>query len=387
MGRQSQPGLSSAESEESRRTDDEYGLPAKDRQTAANAGELRRPDESSLQERGMEFTGHIPEEGSVRDHARIASGHPRLCLAGIELERGLELRPIDSIRRIDERITVYNLTCDPVEAYEANGFVVHNCWYAEGSAGSHRKKILLQDRLFHLLDEAAMLGMKAITWTGGGDPSLHPKIGAAVEQTHFLQMAQGMFTNALGHVNYDPSLLNWIRITMTDKPYKIEHIKRLRACPTLGFAFNYKGPQDDAYLRETLEVADQVQADYVQVRPALLHQGKTVDIKPPTHIQHPLLFITDYKFEEAKKPHGYTRCEGYHFLPFVWENGEVTVCAYMREYEGYFLGNLYKNSLKNILDHAPPFVNVTKPCQICCKLNETNIAIHRARALVDVEFP
>ncbi len=97
--------------------------------------------------------------------------------------------------------------------------------------------------------------------------------------------------------------------------------------------------------------------------------------------------MTGYKFENAKKPHNYKRCEGFHLCPFVWEDGNVDVCAYNRRHEGYTLGNIYKDSLKDILDRAPQSVPVHAGCQICCKLDETNQLIHHSRQLQDVNFP
>ncbi len=97
--------------------------------------------------------------------------------------------------------------------------------------------------------------------------------------------------------------------------------------------------------------------------------------------------MTDYKFEEAKKAHGYERCEAYHLAPFVWEDGSVQVCAYNRLVPGYQLGDLYKNSLKEILDAAPASVPVHAGCQVACKLHESNRAIHAAREIEDKEFP
>lgn len=261
------------------------------------------------------------------------------------------------------------------------------CFYANtGELGSHRKVFLDAFRLHNLLHEALDLGVKSISWTGGGDPSLYPKIGSIVDTANRIGLEQGMFTNALIMPKFDPRYLKWVRITMTDKPYKEDCIKAHRGAETLGFAFNYAGPQDDFYLRQTLDLAERVKADYVQLRPALKFHGQTVDITPP-EISHPLLHITDYKFEEAKKPHGYKTCEGYHFTPFLWEDGNLDVCAYMRNYPGYTLGNVYKQSLKDILDKAPASVPVHPHCQVCCKLHETNQLIHASRELQDRNFP
>jgi hypothetical protein len=260
------------------------------------------------------------------------------------------------------------------------------CWYAHDAEHGHRKVFLDAGRLAEILAEAADLGVKAVSWTGGGEPSLHPQIGKLVSLTHALGLKQGMFTNALAHPHFDPSLLEWARVTMTDRPPKPDCIRALRPARALGFAFNYAGPQDDAYLEETLRLAESVGADYLQVRPALKFHGETVDIEPPA-IRHPLLYVTDYKFADARKPHGYDRCEGYAFCPFLWEDGNLDVCAYNRRHDGYTLGNVYHDGLKAILDRAPASVPVHAGCQVACKLHQTNQAIHAARAVEDREFP
>ncbi len=260
------------------------------------------------------------------------------------------------------------------------------CFYAHGDLGGFRKVFLEWGRANGLLGECRGLGIKAVTWTGGGEPTLHPNFGDLSHTAHALGLSQGVFTNALAKPKYDSALFDWIRVTMTDKPYKVDCIKPLRAAKTLGFAFNYAGPQDIPYLEDTLALAEVVRADYIQIRPALAFHGQTVNIEPPP-ISHPLLYVTDYKFEEAKKKHGYATCEGYHFVPFLWETGDLDVCAYMRKHEGYTLGNVYKDSLKDILDRAPASVLVHPQCQVCCKNHEINKAVHHARQLQDANFP
>ncbi len=261
------------------------------------------------------------------------------------------------------------------------------CFYANtGELGNHRNVMLDNEILFGIIKDLFVMGSKAITWTGGGEPSLYPYIHEAVDYACNMGLEQGMFTNALSMPKYEPSLLSWVRVTMTDKPYRRDCIEALRPCPVLGFAFNYAGPQDDRYLEETIDLATLVKADYIQVRPALRFHGETVDIKPPA-IEHPLLHITDYKFEDARKKHGYTSCQGYHFVPFLWEDGNLDVCGYMRKHEGYTLGNVYQKSLKEILDDAPRHVPVHEQCQVCCKNHEINKAIHRYDEVKDRNFP
>src|SRR5262249_11010579 len=128
------------------------------------------------------------------------------------------------------------------------------CFYANtGELGEHRAVFLQTGPLAKMLLDCSQLGVKSISWTGGGDPSLHPDIGVLVDHVHKLGMEQGMFTNALAKPKYDPYKLQWIRVTCTDKPFRLEHIWPLRGARTLGFAFNYAGVQDDDYLKRTLD--------------------------------------------------------------------------------------------------------------------------------------
>lgn len=296
----------------------------------------------------------------------------------------LALHPQFAAYIAGERVYPINVEISPSGICNAT---CNFCPFANtGELGAHRNVMLETGRLLLFLTECAALGVKSIAWTGGGEPSLHPDIAAIVEEVNSLGMNQGMFTNALARPKYNPARMDWIRITMTDRPYRVDYIKELRAAKTLGFAFNYSGPQDDDYLRTTLNIAEQVDADYVQVRPALPFHGATVDIEPP-QITHPLLFVTEYKFEQAKVKHGYERCEAYHLIPFLWETGDVDVCSYMRKHEGYTLGNIYHSRFKAILDSAPPHVPVSESCQVCCRNHEHNRSIHAARQLEDVNFP
>ncbi len=265
------------------------------------------------------------------------------------------------------------------------------CFYSNGNLGNHRKIFLDTARAIKLLGEFADLGVKSVSWTGGGEPSLHPEIGELVNFAAQVGLQQGIFTNSLAAPRFDPAKMEWIRVTMTDKPYKPEHIKRLRTTKNLSFAFNYDGSKASYdYLWETLHLAEDVGADYVQARPALRFHGETVDIEPPNMV-HPMLFITEDKFRDAKKKHSYCRCEAWKFVPFIWETGEVHVCSYVRpiaaEGGGYALGDIYKQTFREIMDNAPECVAVRSDCQVACKLNTMNETVHRARALQDVNFP
>jgi len=123
----------------------------------------------------------------------------------------------------------------------------------------------------------------------------------------------------------------------------------------------------------------------VQTRPALNLYGSKTTIVPPK-IEDPILVNTEYKFLEAGKERGYSLCEGYHFVPFIWHDGCVVACGY-RSMDGRFLlGNLKDGSIVSILANAPKSLPVVKECQICCKNHEINRLIDKLHDLKDIDF-
>jgi len=250
------------------------------------------------------------------------------------------------------------------------------CFY-----GNNLDNILIDPNVLKsFLAQAYDMGVNAISWTGGGEPTCHPKISEFVD---FVKMKQGLFTNALAKPKYDPTKLEWIRVSKTDKKWNIENLKILRDCKTLGLCINYTG--DDEIVMEALEVAEKVNVDYVQVRPALNVGNVLTDMKPP-NIDHPLLLKTKYKFEEANVKRQYDKCRGFHFVPFIWENGNVDVCAYQQKDNEYNLGNIYKNSFSDIVNKFPEHVAVNNNCQTCCKNNEINSVLDDTLNIEDGDF-
>jgi len=258
------------------------------------------------------------------------------------------------------------------------------CFYA----GTHVKKnigMMNTDILVKMINDLAQLGLKALTWTGGGEPTLHPHFPDLVRLVADHNIKQGLFTNALLKPAYDPLHFEWIRVSNTDREWPVENIKWLRPrTKVLGMAYNYAG--NDEEVHESLRIGKEAKVDYVQVRQALNLRGLVTD-RPPPEINDPILFITKYKFDDSANPHGYTKCYGFNFVPFVWYNGNVDVCGYMNKCGApYTLGNINFKPIKQILDEAPRHVPVVGTCQVCCKNHLINKAINEALELKDKEF-
>jgi hypothetical protein len=160
------------------------------------------------------------------------------------------------------------------------------------------------------------------------------------------------------------------------------------ACKTLGININY-APGDEPLIERALAIVEELDAiktspthaTYLQLRPELNILGEEHECNLPA-LDHPLVELTP---KEAKH-RGYEQCRGFHFTPFMWQDGEVTVCAYHKGREGYSLGNLYTDDFASIMRRAPESVPVIPECQECCKLDQMNKSIEEHRLLQDVNF-
>lgn len=249
------------------------------------------------------------------------------------------------------------------------------CFYRGHMSG----KLMDAARCDRAIKEIIGLGGKAITWSGGGEPTAHPDLPRLIEDNPGI--SHGLFTNALYPCAIKPELLKWVRITWSPK-LTIENVFQYRGVKKLGLVVNYSG--DETIIELALMLAIETGMQYVHVRPALDTKGRTVDIRPPS-IKHQLLEYQGYKFEAAGEKQPYKKCYGYHFVPFIKENGDVFSCYYMAE-DAYKLGNIYENSMGIILFLAARSLPVVETCQVCCKNNEINMLLNYALDIQDKDF-
>lgn len=234
-------------------------------------------------------------------------------------------------------------------------------------------------------------GLKAVTWTGGGEPTLNEyflSITECIKQN--TNVKQGLFTNALVIPEYDVSNFEWVRISKTDKEWNIDAINKIAiGCKKVGLCINFKDDSDLESIDDAIHIAEEHDSiEYIQVRPTLGIKGEASGVELTDALMEynnkPKIFITDYKFEEANNhDRSYSKCYGYHFVPFLWHNGDFGCCGYQRD---IIFGNIYKNTLEEIIGNIPEFINVRKNCQIACKNDMINKSINKVLKIEDADF-
>jgi len=240
------------------------------------------------------------------------------------------------------------------------------------------------DKLLSAICGMGWNGIKAINWSGGGEPTLHPDFGKFVATAHGQGIKQGLFTNAYKYIPAQ-DLFEWIRISLTDKGF--DAIKKPKV--VFGVCLNQTGDYTAEDLTRICRDAKSFGAKYFQVRPALM------DPQPELEIPYVLkdmetsgfnVYLTEYKYKDLQACHSYKECYGYHFCPSIDWRGNVSACLYLSGHKKYTFGNIYNDTFGKILEDFPPYVNVTKGCQRKCKNDEINKILHAAKNVKQVEF-
>lgn len=268
-----------------------------------------------------------------------------------------------------------------------------------------------------MLEQLARAGVKSVTWTGGGEPTLHPHFDAIVTLAADLGLEQGIYTHG-GHINSERAALlrrrfAWVYISLdahdreSYREYKgvdrwdkvmdnIQHLVYATGPATIGVGcllheHNYHTVDKVvAALRDT-------GVDYVQFRPQVLYRqdapgvrdeaGKwaRTDVVPFLHAyQHDPFVIADLaRFRDYGRweGHGYPTCYWAAMQTVVTPNGKVWRCVNKREHAEALLGDLAVESFADIWARAGGPCAVDSQCRVMCRGHIAN------QSLTDVLAP
>jgi len=293
-------------------------------------------------------------------------------------------------------------------------------WCSFRKLRSESNVIMCWETMRNLLENMKRMGVKAINWTGGGEPMINPHFLDGVKYAEVLGFDQGIFTNGQlltpKKADVMAELMTWIRFSLdagcpedytrehgtTEKAFfkVIENIKYLcsiRDRCTVGVGFiitkeNYEG------IEKATRIAKKAGADYIQLKPVAYRPGEEqmnpqfirTYIMPQVNLATFLgdknfnVMVTGYRFDDMMSPEGnygrnYKKCLSHHFQGAVGADSKVYLCDHHKGVKEYELGDLTENSLKEIwasdkrkkcierLDNTD-----LSQCQICCRNHETN---------------
>ena len=257
------------------------------------------------------------------------------------------------------------------------------CFYVSSEYKQHHSQQQLDwDVLSRSLRDMQQLGVGAVSWTGGGDPSTYHWIDRAIDHAREVGLKQGMFTNAYKPIAH-PEKLDWIRVTITEKFTLTKHVATYATATKVGVNFNLTR-ENESHLKSLAYHARNLGVRYFQVRPALADRWDLQQyVETPEWLRELetdsfKIVLTPYKFEDHARPHGYPICHGHRFVPFIWHSGDLAVCAYHFGQPDYTFGNLNTSTFYEIWNGErrrsmlAKGVDVIPACQHCCKNHEVN---------------
>jgi len=273
---------------------------------------------------------------------------------------------------------------------------------------TYDKSIMPKETLMMLCKDLADMEVRAVNWTGGGEPTINPGLKDTIEYLGRRNVKMGMFTNGTlleKHNLYETMLqyMSWIRVsvdagvsetynsirrTVKNKSdwsvmlHNLRNLLKLRGnvkidrayaamprkltLPTIGVGFVIT-PDNFTEIIDFAKVFSEYSVDYCQFKPEI------VNLEREDGVQRGLEFwenrvmllleevkvilgdkyqINDYKLEDLKNGNDfgrtYKKCLSSQLQPCIGADGEVYVCTNLRGYKEYSYGNINDKSFKEI---------------------------------------
>ncbi len=256
------------------------------------------------------------------------------------------------------------------------------------------------ERFKELIDELSEIGIKAITFSGGGDPLIYHKIDDIIHKITSLGIKFGVITNL--SVKKDITEIAkavWLRVSLdaaTDTTYNLIHRpanhksfaivlrnieKLLSLNPELDLGINYLiQPENYSEILAAGRLVKKMGARYIRYVPVIATHA--LDYKTIMEKSYSLLkeseelidknfhvFIVQERFKSlANHRKNYSFCYKQRVHPLIGADGNIYPCCLLKYYKQHALGNIISRSfqqvwsgetrrqwLKNLnVDHCPP---------------------------------
>jgi radical SAM protein with 4Fe4S-binding SPASM domain len=228
-----------------------------------------------------------------------------------------------------------------------------------------------------LIEEAKELGVKAITFTGGGEPLLHPQFNQMARFAIYNGFEIGLITNGLLlNTISDPEIFKFIRISLDaydEKSYKkikgkncfnqvVSNIISLAEKEITDVGISYVVCDENIFGIEIVRniFKDTKGIDYIQFKPVW------IDGKIPRNIRKNLNILEDKALiTERYSNSDSLSCIIAGLIGVIGANGKVYYCCQHRGEEKFFLGDLKINSFYEIWKNRKDLVVNTTKCPIC----------------------
>lgn len=260
-----------------------------------------------------------------------------------------------------------------------------------------------------IIDQLTAAGVRSITWTGGGEPTLHPNFDEVIRYAEGAGMAQGLYTTG-GHIDPERAALlrqalTWVYISLDaadataykrDKGMNgfaavidgIRNLMRAEGSATVGLGFLLTR-QNVVDVDRMVELGHKMGVDYVQFRPTvrydMAHPGALdEDTEWVTDAMRALRAYDDDDFVIADvdrfdmyrnwQGHGYSACHWAALQTVITPNGRVWRCCNTREVPAALMGDLTHETFDDVWARSGT-VAVDGHCRVMCRGHIANLTL------------
>lgn len=266
-----------------------------------------------------------------------------------------------------------------------------------------------------ILEQLRATGVKSVTWTGGGEPTLHPQFNDVVAVAAGMNLEQGMYTHG-GHIDDTRAKLlkesfAWVYISLdecTSETYKASkgvdrfdavcaNVRRLVEADgnaTIGVGFLLH-PHNYHQVREMVKLGRSLGVDYVQFRPTIQYRqdapgelaedtqwitwavGWLNEFAGDSFVQVDIARFREY---QTWNGHGYPTCYWSALQTVITPNGKVWRCTNKREHPDALLGDLSVESFAEVWARSGGPCAVDKGCRLLCRGHWSNQVLDKVMA-------
>ena len=268
-----------------------------------------------------------------------------------------------------------------------------------------------------VVKQVAEMGGRALTFTGGGEPTCNPILPEVMQYAKGLGMDVALITNGLSIKDEDAGIFidncTWLRVSLDagspeihklthgmDEPAFSKTVENIRKLVRIKRETGGKCTIGVGYLTDTglgedmlkcTEMCRDIGVDYIQFRPLLRRFGEDeldYDFEDALPWIEKCTGLATDSFDVLFSKHkydsmqydaldrGYEICYGHHFATTIAANLKMYICCHMRGVEKYCLGDLKKNSLKEIWasdQRKKAYRNIDfRDCPPLCRCNTFN---------------
>ena len=290
----------------------------------------------------------------------------------------------------------------------------HSCYFciAKELRDTH-KNTLDTEVVLNAIAQLKEMGVKGISFTGGGEPLVHKDFYSILAKTHEMGIHTGLMTNGALLQRYEELLrnLNWIRVSVgagnrelyqkiqgrDDFELVIQNVRSLaqvrkRTQTVVNIGVRMLLDINNYHTLPQLALALQDSGiDYIQVAPDcredtypilqvdglqdIVEQTKEILSETPTK-----LLLAGFTLYQDSRSYP-EKCYAHYYQMALIATGDIMFCKNLRDRDDMSIGNIYQSTIQEIWNSEKCLQLETElcpsTCHSICKNMQINVAIER----------